>query len=133
MAYMRNALFLLLVNLAIPSAWAQPVPTVPQTGRVLPSVPQVGVPQVGVPQTGRPLEGRPQTNPDGSRPRVLHGWRPPVTVIYGERDEGYIPFPSQFNLPNPGPGYIWQRIRNDAVLLDLNRGTIVQVRQRWFG
>jgi len=101
--------------------------TVQQAGR-----PPESTVQTGTPQKGRTIEGVPQVNPDGSPPRRTR-WRTPVTVIYGTSGDDVVAYPGQFNLPLPAYGLVWRRIGNDAVLYDVARGSIVEVRQRWFG
>lgn len=126
------AIGVMCVVLAGNGAHAQ-VPVTVQRGVPQVGVPQVGVPQTGIPQIGRAPAARPQVNPDGSRPRIVPGWHPPVTVIVGDPGNGYVSQPWLFNLPNPGAWHYWQKVGNDAVLIERRRGTIIQVRNRWFG
>lgn len=130
--------FMALAALSITAqAPAQNVATVRQQGVPQVGVPQIGnpaagVPQIGVPQRGVVMPSRPQANPDGSPPRVV-GWHAPYTVIVGDGGSDYIPYPGQFNLPNPAYGLAWRRVGNDAILYDIGQGSILEVRRRWFG
>ncbi len=118
----RFAAMVMAVLGAVSSAQAQTgFPIRDATGRP-PAVAQpVPPPAVPVPRPDRPRPGYP--------PR----WYPPVTVIYGAVPDQFIPWPFQFNLPNPPYGTVWIRSNNDAVLFDRINRTILQVRSRWFG
>jgi len=81
------------------------------------------------------LEGRRLFRPPsifGDRPPVK-GWRPAYTINSAIIADQAIPFPFQFNLPNPAPGLLWLRSYNAAVLYDPLGNIVIEVRPRWFG